>query len=155
MKKRLAVLAACGVLLCSCAKGGETAPEPVPDSFSVTAEITDGDFSCIAEMTRSSKGWEIVMSEPDTVDGVTFLITGEDMSVRMGELVYSAAHEDIPDGSPVRLTAAALDRCVKNRTEGELYGQHYAVELEKGEPVQLVVGTQFSVKFSGFKENKS
>lgn len=155
MKRRSTALVLSAILLCSCAKGADTPPEPLPGSFTVTAEIADGDFSCIAEMTRSTKGWEIVMSEPETVDGVTFMITGEDMSVQMGELVYSAAHEDIPDGSPVRVTAAALDRCVSNRTEGELYGQHYAVELEKGAPVQLVVGTEFSVKFTDFKKQES
>lgn len=154
MKKKLAVLAALSVMLCSCSKSEESTPGSIPKCFTVTAEIADGDFNCTAEMTRSTSGWEIVMLEPETVEGVSFEINGEEMRVVMGELAYTASHADIPDGSPVRLTAAALDRCVNKRTEGELYGQHYAVELEKGAPVQLVVGTQFSVRFSDYRENE-
>lgn len=143
---------AAAVMLCSCGAKSADPDRPLPENFSVTAEMTDGDFACTAEMTRSANGWDIVMTAPETVEGVSFHITGENMTIRSGELSFTTPHEDILQASPVRLTAAVLDRCVKHRTEGELYGQHYAAELDGGQPVQLVAGTDFSVTFCDFSE---
>ncbi len=150
MKRTPFIAAAACILLCSCGTNSPKSDEPLPEAFSVTAEITDCGYSCTADMTRSSEGWDIVMTGPETVEGVSFHITGENMTVRSGDLSFTAAHEDIPQASPVRLAAAVLDRCVKKRTEGELYGQHYAAEITDGKPVQLVAGTEYSIKFKDF-----
>lgn len=144
------ITAAACLLFCSCKSSDGSTERPLPEAFSVTAQMTEGSFSCTADMTRSNEGWDIVVTAPETVEGVSFHINGEEMTVRSGELSFKTAHEDIPQASPVRLTAAILDRCVKKHTEGELYGQHYAAQVENGEPVQLEAGTCFFVKFTDF-----
>ena len=153
--KKIAVFAAALILSgCSAVKSAEK-QKPVAEYFSVRAEVTDGDFSCEADMKRTSRGWEAVIDSPDTVKGTVFMIDGEQVHISSGELGYSVPREDFPDSSPIRLTAAALDKCVAKHTEGELCGQHYAVNVSDGVPKQLVIGSTVKVKFSKFKENKA
>ncbi len=154
MKSQILIVSSC-ILLCSCSHSTPVKDTPLPAAFSVTADITDGDFSCTADMTRSSDGWDIIITSPPTVEGVTLHIDGEQMSVRSGDLSFTNKHDDILQASPVRLTAAVLDRCVSRKTEGEIYGQHYAAQIEDGQPKQLVAGTELNVQLHDFVTNEA
>ena len=70
MKRTPFIAAAACILLCSCGTNSPKSDELLPEAFSVTAEITDCGYSCTADMTRSSEGWDIVMTGPETVEGI-------------------------------------------------------------------------------------
>lgn len=151
MKNQITALLAVPVLLlCSCGKSYDNS-ESLPESFTVNAQISDRDFSATAEMQRREGGWEITLTEPETLEGMRLDLTDADCTVTYGELTYTAANDDMPANSAVRLTAQALDRCVRSKTSGMINGAEYKLSLKNGKPEKLTVGGEIEVTFSDFK----
>lgn len=148
-----AVYSICTVCVMTLSSCGKSQPENIslPDKFSVKAEITDRDFTANAEMLRLENGWEITVTEPETLKGMEITLTDADCKIAYSELSYTASNKDLPANSALRLTAQALDRCVKSKTEGKLNGADYKVTFKDGKPKSLEIGGEIEVKFSGYK----
>lgn len=150
--KKICIFAAC-VLFCGLTACGSADKkiDTLPENFSVTAQIQDGELDTSALLTRIPEGWEVEITAPEKLEGMKFEITEADCLLTYGELSYSLASETMLDSSPVMLTTRALDKCVRSESEGTIDGEPYLVTLKDGKPQNLRVGT-VSAKFSGFKE---
>jgi hypothetical protein len=124
----------------------------LPEEFSLTAEITDRDFVACAEMTRLENGWKISVSAPESLEGMQINLTDADCKIAYRELSYTAANDELPTNSPLRLTAQLLDKCVNAQTSGTVNGADYAFVFEGEAPQSLTVGGEIEVKFSDYKK---
>ncbi|MCR5122936.1 MAG: hypothetical protein K6B74_11015 [Ruminococcus sp.] len=141
-KTRVMIIsAAAALVLAACAKAEEKPPEKLPEQFTVNAVIRDGDFEAEAELTRAPEGWQVIMSAPETVEGLRFELTDIESSVGLGELNYPFAAETMPACSPLLLTVKALDGCVRGSDTGIVSGQDYRLTYNDGVPSVLSVGS--------------
>jgi hypothetical protein len=138
------------IALSGCGKEAEEAVS-LPENFSITAEITQEDFTASADMKRLNGGWEITVTVPDTLSGMQITLTDADCTVDYRELSYTAANEDMPANSPLRLTAQVLDKCVKSKTSGTINGADYEISFKNGQPDSLQIGNEIEVNFSGYQ----
>ncbi len=138
--------------LSGCSGSVSEQPEKLPDSFSVRADITDGDFKAAADMKRSADGWLMTVTAPENVKGMQFLLSEGGWTVSCDELSYSAGEDQLPAASPLRITARALDGCTKDKHSGKLAGQQYEVEYKDGKPAVLTTESGLKVSFSKYKK---
>ena len=127
---------------CSCGKKQTTEkPVKLAEKFTLNAEFSDGELEAAAEMTRVPEGWEITMTAPERVEGMTFELSEMECMARFGELSYPVATETMPDSSPLLLTARALDKCVLKGNSGTVTSQSYLLTSKDGKPDTLRVGS--------------
>ena len=137
-----AVICASLCAFCSCSdKPSSSKPVTLSEKFTVTAQFTNGDLSACADMTRIPEGWEITMTAPERVEGLTFELTEMECTARFSELTYPFATETMPDSSPLLLTARALDKCVLKSNTGTVSGQNYSLTCTDGKPDTLQIGS--------------
>lgn len=152
---RVAVCAFCmtaAVGLTACSDGVAEQPKKLPESFSIHADITDDGFKAAADMKRSSDGWLMTVTAPESLEGMQFLLSDGGWTISCDSLSYSAGEDQLPGTSPLRLTARALDLCTKDKPAGKLSGQQYEVSFREGKPETLTVGSSLTVKFSKYKK---
>ena len=149
---RLINCAVCLILaasLFSCSKAEESTIS-LPESFSLNALITDGDFEASAKMKRSVGGWQITITAPETIEGMKISYTDIDCKIELDELSYTVSLDELSNSSPLRLTVNALDKCVKGKKEGEILNEEYSFEFnEDGSPKALEIGS-ISAVFSEY-----
>lgn len=116
-------LALCAVSLASCSGQGLLAPS-APDlnkQFTLTATVTSGDSSFTADFTRSHVGhWQVTLTEPYEVQGVSFNYTGGSASAAFGELTADSLTADFA-ASPPALMISALENTVQDSTASVSY----------------------------------
>lgn len=152
MKKALLTLAAIPFFaLCSCSKS-EDKKITLPESYSVRATITQRDFEAKADMKRSKDCWEIEILSPESLEGMEITLTEADCRIEYRELEYSADSGELPEFSPIRLTAKVLDKTSASKPSGQIGGEDYSVKLKDGKPVSAEIGSDLTVKFEKFKK---
>ena len=106
----------CAVSLASCSGQGFLAPH-APDlnkQFTLTAHVTGGDSSFTADFSRTSAGqWQVTVTEPYGVQGVTFVYSGGSVSAAFGELTADALTADFA-ASPPALLISAFENTVQD-----------------------------------------
>jgi len=78
-------------------------------SFETTAEIHSGRLKATAEIQRSHSGYIMRFSEPDSLRGMEFAITGGVMTVSYKGMDFDFNRATLPSGNIARLTSAAVD----------------------------------------------
>lgn len=151
MKKTIAIMCAVPVFALSACGSSDEKTEKLPEKFSLCAQISDRDFTATADMTRLENGWEIAVTAPETLEGMQISLTDADCKITYDELSYTAANEDIPANSAIRLTALSLDKCVKAKPSGTVSGADYKFTFKDGKPETLKIGGEIEVCFSDFK----
>jgi hypothetical protein len=152
MKKILAAVLCLPVItLSGCDKTDEQEKISLPEEFCITAEISDREFACTAEMKRSEGMWEIAVTSPERLDGMTITLTDSDCTVSYSDLSYTVESKKIPDTSPIKLTALSLDKCVNGYSEGSVCGTDYVFSFGDTSPDSLQIGSDITVKFSDFE----
>lgn len=113
----------CAVSLASCSGQGFLAPAPpnLNKQFSLTARVTSGDSSFTADFSRTSAGqWQVTVTEPYEVQGVTFTYSGGSVSAAFGELTADALTADFA-ASPPALMISALENTVQDSAANVSY----------------------------------
>ncbi|MCD7742492.1 MAG: hypothetical protein LUI06_09830 [Ruminococcus sp.] len=151
---KIAVAAVCAVqalTLTSCGQSEED-PTKLAASFSLCAKIQDDDFTATAQMTRSDEGWQIQLTSPETLEGMSICCTSTGWLIDYNELSYTIPIYELLDSSPLRLTVSALDRCVSSKASGTIYGQEYSVAFENGAPKTLTLGENLTATFTEYTQ---
>lgn len=151
MRKSIAIISVLPIFALSACGNSNERSEKLPEKFSLCAQISDRDFTATAEMTRLENGWEISMTAPETLEGMQISLTDADCKITYDELSYTAANEDMPANSSIRLTALSLDKCVKAKSSGTVGGADYSFTFKDGKPETLKIGGEIEVSFSNFK----
>lgn len=140
-----------------CAESENTQNVKISQNFTIHAKITDSDITAEADMQRSADGWLMTVTAPENVEGIQFLLSDGGWTISCEGLSYSAGEEQLPENSPLRLTARALDECVKDSdgSSGKIGGERYSVTFKDCKPAKLTVGSEVTVKFSKYKEKKN
>lgn len=126
------------------------------DSFTVTAHISDCGFETDLEMKRTPEAWFITVLAPETIAGMEITLSEYNCLIEYEGLSYSVNGLDdvqtdgLPEYSPIRLTAAALDKCVRTTPSGYIGNEEYSFDFEDGIPQTLSIGKDFSAEFSDF-----
>lgn len=89
----------CGaVMLCGCDGAVPFNSARLPDfssGYSANAEITFGDVTAQAEVTRSEPGcWEFAFSEPAELSGIVMRLENGELTASLGELTVTAGEGD-------------------------------------------------------------
>jgi hypothetical protein len=149
MKRFFALLAVLpAVALCGCDESAESFS--LPSEYALSADITDGDFSCSADMVRREGVWEITLTAPQTVEGMTVALTDTDCTVGFSSLSYTVGADEIPDSAAIKLAALALDKCAAGKTHGTVCGADYTLETDGKSPKKLVIDSSVTVEFHDF-----
>ena len=113
----------CSLALASCSGNGLLAPS-APDlnkQFTLTATVTSGDSSFTADFTRSHVGhWQVTVTEPYEVQGVSFTYMGGSTSAAFGELTADTVTADFA-ASPPGLIISAFENTVQDSAAGVAY----------------------------------
>lgn len=146
-----AVALVLSVGLSSCTKN-ESKAVTLPETYTVTAKISDGDFTAEAKLTRREGGWEVEMLSPDNLKGMEITLTEQNRSITYEELSFSANNEDLPNSSPISLTTKLLEKAEVQKPNGEIYGCEYEIKLKDGKPKSATLGDELSVSFEKITE---
>lgn len=149
--KKLLLIFVCALTLCSCGKK-DSAPEKLAENFDVNARICDGDFEAEAKMSRSPEGWQITVTSPETIEGMNITLTQSDCRIAFSELTYNVKSDELPENSPLRLTARALDKAAAAKTSGSLGDLDYSLSFKDGSPQTLKIGPNITAEFDGYKK---
>ena len=113
----------CAVTLASCSGQGFLAPS-APDlnkQFTLTAHVTSGDSDFTADFTRSNTGkWQVTLTEPYEVQGVTFTYSAGKASAGYGDLTADALTADFA-ASPPGLIISAFEDTVQDSAASTAY----------------------------------
>ena len=113
----------CTVSLASCSGQSFLAPS-APDlnkRFTLTARVTSGDSSFTADFARTSIGqWQVTLTEPYEVQGVSFAYSGGSVSASFGELSADALTADFA-ASPPALMITAIENTVQDSAANVTY----------------------------------
>ena len=113
----------CAITLASCSGQGFLAPS-APDlnkQFTLTAHVTCGDSDFTADFTRSNTGkWQVTLTEPYEVQGVTFTYSAGKVSAGYGNLTADALTADFAD-SPPGLIISAFEDTVQDSSPSTSY----------------------------------
>ena len=113
----------CAIALASCSGSGLLAPS-APDlnkQFTLTARVTGGDSNFTANFTRSNVGrWQVTVTEPYEVQGVSFAYSGSGVSASFGELSADTLTADFA-ASPPGLIISALENTVQDSAASVTY----------------------------------
>lgn len=123
----------CAISLASCSGQSLLAPSP-PDlnkQFTLTARVTGGDGSFTANFTRSNVGrWQVTVTEPYEVQGVSFAYSSGGVSASFGELSAEALTADFA-ASPPALLISAFENTVQDPAASVAY-QSDAYTVQSG-----------------------
>ncbi len=99
----------------------------------------------------------MTVTAPENVEGMQFLLSKGGWTISCEGLSYSAGEDQLPENSPLRLTARALDECVEKAdgSSGKIDGERYCVNYKNGKPTGLTIGSEVNVKLSKYKEKKN
>jgi len=126
--KKLLIIAAAAITgtlsLTACEGQSLLAPNP-PNlnklfNFSASVSCDTGDFSAL--FTRTAIGnWEITLTEPYEVEGITFSYNKEGVKANLEELSANPSLSDF-SGSPLTYIADSLEAAVQDGTASVVYG---------------------------------
>ena len=106
----------CAVSLASCSGQSFLAPS-APDlnkQFQMTAHVTSGDSVFTADFARSNVGqWQVTITEPYEVQGVSFTCSGGKVSASFGEFSADSLTADFA-ASPPALMISAIENTVQD-----------------------------------------
>lgn len=115
----------CAVTLASCSGQGLLAPS-APDlnkQFTLTARVTSEGNSFTADFTRLHVGhWQVTLTEPYEVQGVSFDYSGGSASATFGDMAANALTADFA-ASPPALIISAFEDTVQDNTASTAYQQ--------------------------------
>lgn len=113
----------CAVSLASCSGQSFLAPS-APDlnkQFQMTARVTSGDSVFTADFARTSVGqWQVTITEPYEVQGVSFTYSGGNASASFGEFSADALTADFA-ASPPALMISAMENTVQDSAANVAY----------------------------------
>ena len=151
------------LLLCACGKEKDktTKPQKFDNDFTSTADITQGDFNCTANIQRGGNGtWQWEFTKPESIAGMTVTLSNDTCSIDFMELCYSIPCEKLSDYSMISLISDSIDslisgkdvRCtmdndIKNES-GIVSGQDYTAKIKDGKLTQLEIAKDISAKFT-------
>lgn len=117
--------ALCAFALASCSGNGLLSPSApnLNKQFTLTARVTSGDSSFTADFTRSGVGrWQVTVTQPYEVQGVSFVYSGGKVSAAFGELTADALTVDFA-ASPPGLMISAIENTVQSGENSVAYQQ--------------------------------
>lgn len=148
------------LISCSCsAKKTEQAPPELPKdiSQSVVMEISGREYK--ADLRRGDADiWECAFTSPETVEGLTLTLSGEDCKLSYNGLEYTAGRSDIPECGAVPMLTSSIDDIILRKditcTEkdgntlcrGSVRGYDFAAEINGAELVSLDIPNCVSMK---------
>lgn len=163
---RLAAVIAAAVMgagvLCSCAGKTESSkPVKVDEKFSGRAVMTVDGTEYTADVQRGGADmWQWEFSAPQTIEGMTVTCSGESTRFEFMGLSYETERGNIPEGSAMTLTAAAMDKLIAQKgvtavvndkgvttVSGEVKGQEFSAKFKDGKITSLDISSEVSVKF--------
>lgn len=114
----------CAATLASCSgQSGFLAPSApnLNKQFTLTAHVTSGDSSFTADFSRTSVGkWQVTVTEPYGVQGVSFAYSGGSAAASFGEFSADALTADFA-ASPPALMISALEDTVQDTAAAVTY----------------------------------
>lgn len=151
------------LLLCACGKEKteNAKPQKLSDDFSSTAEITQGDFSCTANIKRGGNGtWQWEFTKPESISGMTVTLSNDTCSIDFMELCYSMPYEKLSNFSMISLISDSIDnlisgkdvKCTVNdeikKENGTVNGQDYTAKIKNGKLTQIEIAKDISAQFT-------
>ena len=118
--------AICAAALSSCSGQGFLAPSApnLNKQLEMTASVTCGDSSFTAQFVRSSIGkWQVTVTEPYEVQGVSFAYSSGAVSASFGELSAETLTADFA-ASPPALLISAFENTVQDNNPSVAYQQN-------------------------------
>ena len=113
----------CAAALASCSGQSFLTPSApnLNKQFTLTAHVTSGDSSFTADFSRISVGkWQVTLTEPYEVQGVSFTYSSGVASASFGEFSVNNLTADFA-ASPPALMISALEDMVQDSTAGVTY----------------------------------
>ena len=113
----------CAVSLASCSGQSFLAPSApnLNKQFQMTARVTSGDSTFTADFSRTSVGrWQVTVTEPYEVQGVTFTCSGGNASASFGEFSADTLTADFA-ASPPALMISAMENTVQDGAANVAY----------------------------------
>lgn len=113
----------CALALASCSGNGLLAPSApnLNKQLALTARITADGSSFTADFTRTGIGkWQMTITEPYEVQGVTFTCTGGSFSAGLDDLTAEALTAEFA-ASPPALIISALENTVQDSAPSVAY----------------------------------
>lgn len=170
MRRVLFALAAGLILICcGCQKtAGETPAQPIADAFSATVSISQGAFSCTAEVSKSADGaFVTTLEEPAALKGLTITQTADNCSFAFAGLTLETPPALLPDAAFSSCMLEAVETMQKStrfvaaqhgsnmvysgRTEN---GDTFTFTTEKGSGAPLTLEfpeRQLTITFTNYK----
>lgn len=148
---RCAAAAICAVSLASCSGQGLLAPS-APDlnkRFQLTARVTADGSTFTADFTRTDVGeWQVTVTEPYEVQGISFTYSGGSASASFSGLTAEQLTADF-SASPPALMISAFENAVQDTAPGVSYQQD-ALILRSGDcTVTFRQGTPAALELPG------
>ncbi len=110
-------LLSCCILLNSCGEAPVTLDPSLSDAFTVTAELSCGDTTASANLTRYGKDlWDAEFSEPDSLAGVLFSAVNHEITASYKGLAFSVPKSALPVKSVLTLFFDAVDDVLDSET---------------------------------------
>ena len=122
---KCAIVSLCAVALASCSGQSFLAPSApnLNKQLEMTANVTCGDSSFTAQFVRSSVGkWQVTVTEPYEVQGVSFVYSSGAVSASFGELSAETLTADFA-ASPPALLISAFENTVQDGAASVAYQQ--------------------------------
>ena len=113
----------CAVSLASCSGQSFLTPSApnLNKQLALTAHFTSGDSSFTADFVRTSVGkWQVTVTEPYEVQGVTFTYSGGNASASFGDFSADTLTADFA-ASPPALIISALENTVQDNAANVTY----------------------------------
>ena len=141
----------CALSLASCSGQGLLAPS-VPDlnkQLKLTARVETGNSTFTAEFSRTAVGkWQVIITEPYEVQGISFTYSGGSASAAFGELSADLLTADFA-ASPPALMISAIENAVQDAAPQITYQQD-ALTLKSGDcTVTFQQGTPTGLELLG------
>ncbi len=164
LKKLIAVIFACVLLLCGC-ENGVSDKLMLPSCFTADAKIGfDGTEYGLTLTRYSDSNWVVEFTAPETVKGLIFTVEDGDTSISFKGLHFTFDSEKFPVGAVMSMFYKSYDRLCplehdmvvgeKNDfVTGEVDDMTYTMTVDKnGCPLTLDLGDSgMSVEFENFE----
>ena len=164
MKKIIAAALLPIMLLCSC-NAKSTKPDTMPESYKTDVLISDNGREFSGSFCKDEQGWEYEFSAPESIKGMKLSKTAEGFTAELEKLKITDAPEKLPQNSPARLIAGALEMCESGKgvtaeykggkvvNKGVINGADFEVTFDDGIPCSMEIGSEIAVTFKNFASN--
>lgn len=147
---------------CGCSgKKAEKTPPELNDKFEKSAVLEISGREYKAEFRRGGADiWECEFTSPETVEGLTITLSGEDCKLTCGVLEYDAVRGDIPEYGSVPMLTRCIDDIIAQRDlsctdngdttlcRGTVRGLDFTAEIDDNELISVDISGCVSAKLA-------